>query len=94
MNDADPIDEIVCALSRYLRQNPLASDTQEGITQWWLKSADFSQADLQHALERMRRAGVVETTSAADGRVRYRRAALNTTVDAQLDRFIAGIGIP
>jgi len=27
MNASDPVDEIVRALSRYLRQNPLASDT-------------------------------------------------------------------
>ena len=92
MNASDPVDEIVRALSRYLRQNPLASDTLEGITQWWLKSEDLSQADLLHALERMTQAGVVEATSAADGQVRYRRTALNTTVDAQLDRFIAGFG--
>jgi DNA-binding transcriptional ArsR family regulator len=92
MNASDPVDEIVRALSRYLRQNPLASDTLEGITQWWLKSEDLSQADLLHALERMTRAGVVEATRAADGQVRYRRTALNVTVDAQLDRFIAGSG--
>jgi hypothetical protein len=93
MNASDPVDEIVRALSRYLRLNPLASDTLEGITQWWLTSKDLSQADLLPALERMAQAGVVESTRAADGRVRYRRAALNATIDAQLDRFIAGDGL-
>lgn len=93
MNASDPVDEIVRALSRYLRLNPLASDTLEGITQWWLKSKDLSQAELLPALERMAQAGVVESTRAADGRVRYRRAALNATIDAQLDRFIAGDGL-
>jgi len=92
MNASDRVDEIVRALSRYLRMNPLASDTLDGITQWWLKSRDPSQADLLQALERMAQAGVVESTRAADGQVRYRRAALNATVDAQLDRFIAGFG--
>ena len=93
MNVSDSIDEIVHALSWYLRLNPLASDTQQGITQWWLSSHSFSQADLVRALERMEQAGVVESTRAADGQVRFRRAGLNAAVDAQLDRFISGMGI-
>ena len=92
MNETDPVAEIVRALSRYLRLNPLASDTLEGITQWWLKSPNTSQADLLQALARMAQAGVVEASHAADGQVRYRRAALVASVDAQLDRFIAAPG--
>lgn len=92
MNASDPFDELVRALSRYLRLNPLASDTLEGISQWWLKSHDYSQADLQRALEHMARAGVVEATRAADGQIRWRRCALSAAVDAQLDLFIAGSG--
>lgn len=94
MNALDPVDEIVVALSRYLRLNPLASDTPEGITQWWLKSQALSPRDLSRALERMVQAGVLEATRAADGQVRYRRTALNVQVDAQLDRFIAGSSSP
>lgn len=93
MNATDPVDEIVRALSCYLRLNPLASDTLQGITQWWLSSHGFSQADLARALERMEQAGVVDATRAADGQVRFRRAGLNAAVDAQLDRFISGMGI-
>lgn len=93
MNASNPVEEIVRALSRYLRLNPLASDTLEGITQWWLTPHDFSQADLARALERMEQAGVVESARAADGQVRYRRTGLNATVDAQLDRFISGMGM-
>lgn len=92
MNPSDPSNEIVRALSRYLRLNPLSSDTLEGISQWWLKSHNHSPADLQRALEHMARAGVVEATRAADGRVRWRRTALTAAVDAQLDLFIAGSG--
>jgi hypothetical protein len=92
MNATDPVDEIVLALSQYLRMNPLASDTLEGITHWWLTARDVSQADLVQALERMTHAGVVESIRAADGQVRFRRVALDATVDAQLDRFIAGSG--
>jgi hypothetical protein len=90
MSTSDPVEEIVRALSRYLRVNPLASDTPEGMKQWWFKSADWSQVDLARALDRLARAGVVEATRAADGQVRYQRTALNATVDAQLDRFIDG----
>jgi hypothetical protein len=94
MNETDPVDEIVRALSRYLRLNPLASDTLEGITQWWLKSPTCSRAELLHALDRMTRAGVLAVSHAADGQVRFRRAALNAAVDAQLDHFIAGSAAP
>jgi hypothetical protein len=94
MNANDPVEEIVRALSRYLRLNPLASDTLEGIAQWWLTFDDFTDTELQQALRRLVDAGVVEAVPAADGRVRYRRTALNASVDAQLDRFIAGPRIP
>lgn len=93
MNVSDSVDEIVRALARYLRLNPLASDTLQGITQWWLSCHDFSPADLARALESMERAGVVESMQAADGQVRYRRSGLNAVVDAQLDQFISGMGI-
>jgi DNA-binding transcriptional ArsR family regulator len=94
MNANDPVEEIFRALSRYLRLNPLASDTLEGITQWWLTFDDYSEAQLRQALQRLVDAGVVEAVPAADGRVRYRRSALDASVDAQLDRFIAGPRIP
>jgi len=94
MNANDPVEEIVRALSRYLRLNPLASDTLEGIAQWWLTVDDFSEARLQQALQQLVDAGVVAAVQAADGQVRYRRSALNASVDAQLDRFIAGPRIP
>lgn len=89
MNVSASVVKIVGALSCYLRQNPLASDTQEGIAQWWLKSGDVSMVDLAHALQHMEQAGVIEASNAADGQVRYRRAGLNARVDEALDRFIA-----
>lgn len=94
MNANDPVEEIVRALSRYLRLNPLASDTLEGITQWWLTFDDFTEAELQQALQHLVEAGAVEPLHAADGRVRYRRRALSADVDAVLDAFIAGSRIP
>lgn len=89
MNVSASVAKIVGVLSCYLRQNPLASDTQQGIAQWWLKSSDVSLVDLAHALKQMEQAGVIEASNAADGQVRYRRTGLNAKVDETLDRFIA-----
>ncbi len=89
MNVSASVAKIVGVLSCYLRQNPLASDTLEGIAQWWLKSGDVSLVDLACALKHMELAGVIEASNAADGQVRFRRAGLNAKVDEALDRFIA-----
>lgn len=89
MNVSAPVARIVGVLSRYLRLNPLASDTLEGIAQWWLRTDDFSMSDLTSALDEMKQAGVIEVANAADGQVRYRRTALDARIDEQLDRFIA-----
>ena len=77
MDASDPVGKIIRALARHLRLNPLASDTQEGIAQWWLTSLGFSEADLARALERMTRAGAIESTRAADGQVPYPSPARN-----------------
>jgi hypothetical protein len=90
MNVSASVAKVVGVLSWYLRLNPLASDTLEGIAQWWLKTDDVSLSDLTSALEQMKQAGVIEVTNAADGQVRYRRTGLNARVDERLDRFIAG----
>ena len=78
------------SVSWYLRLNPLASDTLEGIAQWWLSGQACSLDDLAGALRELERAGVIEAPHAADGQVRYRRTAPDAHSDAQLDRFIAG----
>ena len=83
-------EDIVRAISRYLRVNPLASDTLEGIQHWWLPMMHATTRDLELALARLESAGVIDATWAADGRVHYRRAALDVAVDSKLDRFIAG----
>jgi len=89
MNVASSVFRIVGNLSWYLRLNPLASDTLEGIARWWLKADDVSMSDLMNALEHMKQAGIIEATTAADGQVRYRRSGLNVGIDEKLDRFIA-----
>lgn len=90
MNTPGSVEHIVRAVSRYLRCNPLAADTLEGISQWWLPSITVAPDELEQAFARLERAGVVEATLAADGRVHYRRAGPTLAVDERLDRFIDG----
>jgi hypothetical protein len=90
MDASASVARIASALSWYLRLNPFASDTVEGIAQWWLSGDAFSLIDLAGALRAMELAGVIEAVRAADGQVRYRRTATDPGNDAQLDRFIAG----
>lgn len=75
---------IVTELARYLRANPHACDTAEGICRWWL-GADLAAMDtLSRALAWMIERGLMQEQVALDGRARYRRSA----TDAQLKRTI------
>ena len=63
----------VAEVEHYLRSNPLACDTLEGIARWWVgDEADVD--DIEAALNWMECHGLVERVVAADGRVRFRRA--------------------
>ena len=75
MSDDPEMIMIVCALARYLRASPLACDTADGISRWWLASQSVSTEKLLQALGWMKRQGLVEEMVAVDGRVRYRRVA-------------------
>jgi hypothetical protein len=88
MSASGQVDTIVVQLARYLRANPLACDTQEGIAQWWLGVDGLIAGELETALERLESIGVVTRSHATDGQVRYHRAGLNAAVDAGLDRLI------
>jgi hypothetical protein len=88
MSASGQLDAIVIQLARYLRANPLACDTPEGIAQWWLATDGIIDGELENALQRLEGIGVVMCSRAADGQVRYHRAGLNATVDARLDRLI------
>jgi hypothetical protein len=65
---------LVRVISRYLRINPLACDTSEGIARWWLGTERVAEGDLAAALTYMEHKGIIEARKAADGRIRYRRA--------------------
>jgi hypothetical protein len=83
-NDSDVVRRLAC----YLRANPLAADTKEGITQWWLGLTPASVDLVERALAALQEAGLVESAKAVDGHVRYRRTTANAKTDARLDRLI------
>lgn len=67
-------DEVRRRLAHYFEANPLASDTAEGISRWWMPGEwGVTEAEVLEALVWLLREGVVEELIAADGRVRYRR---------------------
>ncbi|MFC4527101.1 hypothetical protein ISN76_10385 [Dyella halodurans] len=88
-SDPGAVSHAACRLARYLRANPLAGDTKEGIAQWWLGFASVSVDVVGRAIALLQEAGVLETVRAADGHVRYRRVSIDAEGDARLDRFIA-----
>jgi hypothetical protein len=62
-------DEIV----RYLEAHPRATDTAEGVVQWWLAGHEFA-LPLEHvraALERLVATGAVARRTLPDGTVMY-----------------------
>lgn len=85
-NDPDKAD-LVCALVSYVKANPLACDTADGICRWWLGPPRVSQEKLLEALDWMKRRGLMEELIAADGRLRYRRSA----TDEQLQAAVTGL---
>lgn len=88
MDDTLADQAIIEQLARYMRANPLACDTLEGIAQWWLGAPGVPPAQLARVLEQMERDGVVASMRATDGHLRFRRTALNAAVDARLDHLM------
>jgi hypothetical protein len=84
MGDDRELYAIVCALTRYVSANPLASDTPEGIYRWWLGPDECSMDQLLRALAWMKGHGLMDEQVALDGRARYRRSAN----DAELKRTL------
>lgn len=64
---------IVKRLSHYLRKNPQASDTPEGIACWWIEpGVAATPGAVEDALAWMVNCDAVTSVRAADGRVHYR----------------------
>jgi hypothetical protein len=74
MHDDPPVPVVIYALAAYLRDNPRACDTAEGIRRWWLSPGLACTDDtVLAALEWMRQHAVIDMTTAADGRQRFTR---------------------
>jgi hypothetical protein len=64
---SDKVDTIAAGIIEYLRNNPEAADTVDGITQWWLSSNTDSQPDVIEALRRLQANGTVVCTGSSIG---------------------------
>jgi hypothetical protein len=85
MDENSAVSACVKALASYMRANPHACDTAEGIHRWWFGTEhEVAMDELQEALDWMKRCGVIEETVAADGRRRYRRLAGDALLGALL----------
>lgn len=58
----------------YLRKNPDAGDTLEGITRWWLnmERIDFSVKEVAQALESLVQQGAIRIRESESGNIFYR----------------------
>lgn len=81
--DAPNLNAVVRTLARYMRDNPHACDSAEGIRRWWFADGYAVTADeLEQALKWMRQRGLIDEVVAADGRVRIRRRGSDAQLDA------------
>ena len=90
MRDCEQLQEIVRKLALYLRKNPGACDTTDGIAQWWFAGAQFQRQELAQALVILEQMGLVKSIHTLDGHILYRRAEADIEMDAKLDRLIHG----
>jgi hypothetical protein len=75
---------VACALLQYLLAHPHACDDAHGIQRWWLACPLLPMDSLTDVLDRMSNQGLIDVQASADGRLRYRRAAGNTRLQAAL----------
>lgn len=67
---------LVTKLSKYWVEHPFACDTCEGLRRWWLPDGlDASPDVLATALAWMVTQNLAAASTAADGRIRFRRRA-------------------
>jgi hypothetical protein len=86
---------LVGALTRYVRTNPHAVDTAEGIHRWWLPSEiECTPAAVVHALDWMEEHELIEVNTAADGRRRFRRRGSDEQLAALLRQLASGQTLP
>lgn len=61
------------AILAYLRENPEARDTLEGVAEWWLldQKVDCELARVEKALDQLVEADLIEVRKTSDGRLHY-----------------------
>jgi hypothetical protein len=76
---------VICQLLMYVHANPIASDSAEGIAQWWLDPKEGVNVQLVgDVLDFLVDRGMFAKRVAADGRHSYRRSC----TDAQIQQVI------
>lgn len=67
-------DAIAEEILRYLRAHPAATDSLDGIVDWWLPRQRYetAKADLESVLQQLVHRGAVEAVELADGSRLYR----------------------
>ena len=91
---ADPTGSVLgiaLRLARYVRANPLAADTRDGIAQWWLGLNCVSVDEVERAITYLQDVGVMQRIQGADGHVRYRRTESDAHGDLRLDQLLASL---
>ena len=72
---ASDVDYLHNAILHYLRSNPHAADSLEGVMNWWLPKLGYKQVGAEsvlQALDQLIAVGVVEKIPLVDGTVLYR----------------------
>ena len=74
MNDQRDDEKVAKAILAYLDDHPHASDTLEGIAEWWLMrhQVRVTVGTLERALQRLSEQGILEAMGSGQER-RYRR---------------------
>jgi Fe2+ or Zn2+ uptake regulation protein len=67
------VDRLAAEILRYLRGHPHASDSVEGIAQWWIKRQRLEETldQVQQALDRLVARSLVQSHTSAAGGTRY-----------------------
>jgi hypothetical protein len=83
------------ALSGYLRMNPQACDSAEGIARWWMPPGlDVAEREILPLLEESLELGLMTRLSTLDGKCLYRRSRVDASSDRELERMSIDWGGP
>lgn len=74
MEEEASVDEVARTILNYLRENPEAQDTLEGVVQWWLPDEQHQRrtATIKEALDQLCAVGLINEHKGKDGQVSYR----------------------